>query len=107
MSATVEIPGRFNGPLDSGNGGYCSGVVASFVEEPAVVSLLSPAPLDRPLDVAAGDEGVVRVRDDKTVVAEGRPGAAVDLDVPAPVDRRSSGACSTARPTSPRTSARN
>jgi hypothetical protein len=85
MSATVEIPERFNGPLDSGNGGYCSGVVADLVEGPAVVSLLSPAPLGRPLAVATGDNGSVRLLDGKTLLAEGRPQAAVDLDVPAPV----------------------
>ncbi len=85
MSASVEIPQRFNGPLESGNGGYCSGVVAGLVEGPAVVSLLSPAPLDRQLDVVTGDNGSVRLLDGRTLVAEGRPQAAVALDVPAPV----------------------
>ena len=28
---TVSIPARFNGPLDSGNGGYVSGVVGELV----------------------------------------------------------------------------
>jgi len=85
MSATVTIPSRFNGPLDSGNGGYCSGVVASLVEGPAVVSLRSPVPLDRPLDVVAEDDGTVRALDDETLVAEAKPAAAVDLGVPAAV----------------------
>jgi len=86
MSATVEIPGRFNGPLDSGNGGYCSGLVASFVDGPAEVSLRSPAPLDTPLEVATDDDGVVQALDGEMLVAEAKPGQGVDLDIPAPVD---------------------
>jgi len=85
MSATVSIPGRFNGPRDSGNGGYCSGVVASFVEGPAEVSLRSPAPLDTPLEVVTDGDGVVRALDGETLVAAGKRGEVVDLDVPAPV----------------------
>ena len=81
----MSIPQRFNGPLDSGNGGYCSGVVAGFVEGPAEVSLRSPVPLDRPLELAAGDDGAVRALDGETLVAEAKPGAPVDLEVPAPV----------------------
>lgn len=85
MSSPVSIPGRFNGPLDSGNGGYCSGVVASFVEGPAEVSLRSPVPLDRPLGVVTDGDGAVRLLDGETLVAEGRPAAAIDLQAPAAV----------------------
>lgn len=85
MSATITIPARFNGPLDSGNGGYCSGLVAAHVDGPAEVSLRSPVSLDAPLAVAAGDDGAVRVLDGETLVAEARPGAPVGLDVPEPV----------------------
>lgn len=79
---TVEIPARFNGPLDSGNGGYCSGVVAALVDGPAEVSLRSPAPLDRTLTIERGDDGAVRLLDGETLVAEGRPAGPVELDVP-------------------------
>lgn len=85
MSASVSIPERFNGPVDSGNGGYCSGVVAGFVDGPAEVSLRSPVPLGKPLEVAAGDGGAVLVSDGETLVAEAQPAAPVDLEVPAPV----------------------
>lgn len=86
MSATVEIPERFNGPLDSGNGGYCSGVVAELIDGPAEVSLLSPAPLGRALTVERQTDGRVRVLDARTLVAEGRPASGpVALDVPEPV----------------------
>jgi hypothetical protein len=86
VSPSVSIPERFNGPLDSGNGGYCSGVVASFVDGQAEVSLRSPVPLETPLEVAAAaDDGSVRVLDGETVVAEARPAAELDLEVPARV----------------------
>lgn len=85
MSPSVSIPRRFNGPLDSGNGGYCSGVVAGFVGGPAEVSLRSPVPLDTSLGVASDDDGAVRLLDGETLIAEGRPATAFDLEVPAPV----------------------
>ena len=85
MSESVTIPERFNGPVGSGNGGYCSGVVAGFVDGPAQVSLRSPVPLDTPLEVAAGQDGAVRVSDGETLVAEAQPAAPVDLEVPPPV----------------------
>lgn len=81
----MTIPERFNGPVGSGNGGYCSGVVASYVDGPAEVSLRSPVPLGRSLEVERGEDGLVRLQDGETLVAEGRPAAAVDLEVPAPV----------------------
>jgi hypothetical protein len=85
VSQTLSIPGRFNGPLTSGHGGYCSGVVASLVEGPAEVTLRSPIPLDTPLDVIRGDDGSARVLDGETLVAEAHRAAGLDLEVPAPV----------------------
>jgi len=85
VSPLLTIPRRFNGPLDSGNGGYAAGLVAEFVSGQAQVSLRSPVPLDRPLDVVTDDDGAARVLDGDTLVAEARPTAAVALDVPAPV----------------------
>jgi hypothetical protein len=32
VSHTISVPGRFNGPLTSGHGGYCSGVIAWPIE---------------------------------------------------------------------------
>jgi hypothetical protein len=85
MSPTLSIPKRFNGPLDSGNGGYCSGAVANYVDGQAEVSLRSPVPLETSLDVAVEGDGTVRVVDGGTLVAEARPVAALDLEVPGPV----------------------
>ena len=46
----VMIPRRFNGPPDSGNGGYSCGVVAALLDAPAVeVTLRAPPPLEREL----------------------------------------------------------
>ena len=52
----ISIDARFNGPPDSGNGGYCSGVFASFVDTSGPdagveVTLRRPPPLDTPLTV--------------------------------------------------------
>jgi hypothetical protein len=105
----VVIPGRFNGPLRSGNGGYCSGVFGALVEGPAAVDLRSPVPLDTPLAVVddhgpsggkgeggaagsgdgkcgAGTGAGVRIFDGETLVASARPAAALALEPPAPVD---------------------
>ncbi|HET7444601.1 MAG TPA: hypothetical protein VFJ57_08085 [Solirubrobacterales bacterium] len=48
MLAEVSIPRHFNGPLESGNGGYCAGVFAALIDGPAAVNLRRPIPLDEP-----------------------------------------------------------
>ena len=85
MAETLSIPARFNGPLESGNGGYCSGVVAGFVDGLAEVSLRAPVPLDRALDVVREPDGSVRVLDGDAAIAEARPVAELDIEVPPPV----------------------
>jgi hypothetical protein len=80
MGETILIPRRFNGPPDSGHGGYSCGAVAALVDGIVEVTLRAPPPLERPLTTErAGD--VVTVRDGDTVVAEARP-AELSLDVP-------------------------
>jgi hypothetical protein len=85
LTDVVSIPQRFNGPLDSGNGGYSCGVVASHVDGQAEVSLRRPVPLDTPLAVVRGDDGSVRVLDGKDLVMDAHPRATLELEVPAPV----------------------
>ena len=85
MTEPITVPARFNGPLESGNGGYAGGVLAPLVPGTAAISLRSPVPLDTPLDPVAGDEGTVQVMDGETLVAEVSPAPEVDLEVPAPV----------------------
>ena len=85
MSEILSIPGRFNGPLESGNGGYCSGVVAGFLGGPADVSLRRPVPLDTKLDVVRDGADSVRVLDGETLVAQARSAPELEVEVPAPV----------------------
>jgi hypothetical protein len=80
----LTFPARFNGPAESGNGGYVSGRLAALVDGPAWVSLRSPAPLGRPLRLAQRDGGF-DLLDGETLVAEARPGPQVDLEAPPPV----------------------
>jgi hypothetical protein len=86
MPESISIPRDFNGPLESGNGGYCSGVAAALVEGAAEVSLRRPVPLDTPLAVVRdGSDGAVRVLDGEALVAEARPSPGLELEVPAAV----------------------
>ncbi len=82
---TIVVPRRFNGPQESGNGGYTSGVLASRLGGAVEVSLRSPVPLDLPLELAPGEEGSLRVSYGETLIAEARPLPALDLAVPAAV----------------------
>lgn len=84
MPQTVSVPSHLNGPLESGNGGYASGILAGFLEGPAEVSLRAPVPLDKPLDLLR-DGDVVRLVDGDTLIAEAHPAPGFDIDVPAPV----------------------
>ena len=67
---SVVIEQRFNGPPDSGNGGYTCGLAARVLDGAAEVSLRRPPPLDAPLDVVR-DGGRVELRDGDELVAEG------------------------------------
>jgi hypothetical protein len=80
VSSSLVIPARFNGPPDSGNGGFTCGCVAARLEGDAEVSLRSPPPLERPLSVHSVDGGV-DVRDGDGLVAEART-TVISLDVP-------------------------
>jgi hypothetical protein len=83
MPESIVIPGRFNGPRGSGNGGYAAGVVAGLLGGEAEVNLRSPVPLDTELEVVRED-GTMRVLDGETLVADGRA-AKVGLEPPPPV----------------------
>jgi hypothetical protein len=82
---TITVASRFNGPRDSGNGGYAAGLLARHVDGVAAVSLRSPVPLDTELAVVAGEDGTVSLRDGEVLVAEAQAIAGVDAEVPAPV----------------------
>jgi hypothetical protein len=84
VSESLVIPAEFNGPMESGNGGYSAGAVAAFVDGPAAVSLRSPVPLDKPLDVVV-EGGVARALDGETLVAEAEAAPGFEIEVPEPV----------------------
>lgn len=84
MSERVTIDRRFNGPPESGHGGYVCGVVAGIIGGPAEVTLRRPPPLDRPLEVRHLDSGGVALSDGETVIADGAP-ASVEIEVSEPV----------------------
>jgi hypothetical protein len=84
VSESLEIPGRFNGPLKSGQGGYSAGAIAGFLAGVAEVSLRKPVPLDSPLAVVRVGVGV-RVQDGEQLIAEGRATPEFEIEVPDPV----------------------
>lgn len=81
MAETLSVPRRFNGPLESGQGGYTCALLASEVDGPAQVSLRSPVPLDAPLEISR-HHGSVRMVDGDQLVAEAESGPEIDLNVP-------------------------
>ena len=86
MSDQVVIDRRFRGPAKSANGGYACGMLAAHIESgpAAEVTLRVPPPLDSALAIEASN-GVARLLDGDTVVAEGRAVDAPELEVPDPV----------------------
>jgi hypothetical protein len=84
VAETLSVARRFNGPLESGQGGYSSAVLAELVEGPAEVTLRNPIPLDTPLEVRR-ENGTARMLDGERLIAEAEPGPELDLEVPAPV----------------------
>jgi hypothetical protein len=86
VSESVTIPARFNGPLQSGNGGYSAGALAAFLGGAVEVSLRRPVPLDTALRVRREDDGKVLAFDGDDLVAEARSVPDFELDVPEPVD---------------------
>lgn len=78
MAESVLIEQRFNGPPDSGNGGYTCGLLAGFVSGPAQVTLRKPPPIGVPLVVVrdAGGDGSAKLLNEDQLVAEVEPASA-------------------------------
>lgn len=81
------IESRFNGPADSGNGGYTSGLVAGHLAPPsgqaARVTLRKPPPLDTPLTVTRSGAGLT-VTNGEALIVEAEP-ADLTWEAPPPV----------------------
>ena len=84
MSETLIIKSRFQGPPDSGNGGYSAGVLGKLIDGPAVVRLSIPPPLDSVMHLQRIDNGIALFHADE-LVASAKP-SHVEIDVPEPPD---------------------
>ena len=80
----LTIARRFNGPPDSGNGGYVCGAFAVASGEDVRVRLLSPPPLERELTLQPGDTPGSFVLQDGELRIASATAAHLDLDVPPP-----------------------
>lgn len=74
---TLLVPTAFNGPPDSGNGGWCAGALASLVAGSALgrtveVTLRLPPPLEVPLEVVDSDGSWRTLDEEGRVVLEAR-----------------------------------
>lgn len=97
MSETVTIPRRFNGPPDSGQGGWSAGLFAALVDAPAAAELRAPPPLDTPMAVERdGDE--VRILDGETLVGRVTPVDPAPLEAPTGVGLEQAAAASVGYP---------
>jgi hypothetical protein len=83
MNEHVTIDRRFRGPEGSANGGYAAGLLATFLDRPAEVTLRLPPPLDRSLAIESHGDRVLLL-DGAALVAEAAP-AEVELEPPAPL----------------------
>ena len=81
MSAVV-VAARFRGPRTSGNGGFTAGLLAEAcgLDGAVQVTLRTPPPLDRPLQVHEG-----ALHDGETVVAQSEPGTLTVVPEPVPL----------------------
>lgn len=71
----LTIPARYNGPSNSGNGGYCAGLfcqqLAADTDKAITVVLRSPPPLDKAIDyVTNSTHDAAKVVDGETLIAE-------------------------------------
>jgi hypothetical protein len=80
---SLVIDRRFNGPPDSGNGGYVCGLFATAVKDEVRVRLRVPPPLETPLKVEGDGSAGWSLRSGATEVATATP-ARLELDVPEP-----------------------
>lgn len=83
MTTTTHIPPRFNGPPDSGNGGYSCGLLAAFMDGPCRVRLHVPPPLDERLSVVEAGDGRMEMYAGETLVGSATRGVE-PLEIPPP-----------------------
>lgn len=87
VTDSLIIPRRFNGPPDSGNGGYVSGRLAVRLgelldaAEGVTVVLRNPTPLETPLQVTVS-AGRLRLHEGERLLAEAMPGKVEAAPIP-------------------------
>ncbi|GAA2724588.1 hypothetical protein [Actinocorallia aurantiaca] len=95
MADELVIPGRYNGPAGSANGGYACGLFAAAAGDPrlprSIVTLRLPPPLDTPLTVEPGEKEA-RILHGDDVIATVAPGVDQIHAVP-PVSAEAAEAC--------------
>jgi len=77
---TLTIDRRYNGPPDSGNGGYVCGLIAESLQADLRIRLMAPPPLGAALPLVAAD-GAWRLESERGTVAMAAP-ARLSLPVP-------------------------
>jgi hypothetical protein len=80
---TLTIGRRYNGPPDSGNGGYVCGAIAESLQADVRVRLHVPPPLDVPLELVEDGDDRWRLASTSGTVATATT-ARLAIDVPAP-----------------------
>ena len=80
----LTINANYNGPPQSGNGGYSCGVLGQYIDGPAEVMLRVPPPLNKPLQINKQEAGKLLLLDGETIVAEGKP-KSFEMALPAPI----------------------
>ena len=83
MTEQITIDRRFNGPPNSGHGGYVCGLIANYIGSCAEITLRAPPPLGLSLTIERLEGGNVRLSNAEVTIAEGRP-AELRLDIPDP-----------------------
>jgi hypothetical protein len=58
---TLQVAPRYCGPPASANGGYVCGLVAAAIGRPVTMRLVKPIPLQSPLNLRPGDDGLWRL----------------------------------------------
>ena len=67
MNDSFTIARRFNGPPNSGNGGYVAGLFSRYIDRPVNVRLQKPIPLETPLSVRVQAERWEAVDGDQVI----------------------------------------
>jgi len=62
MTQTITIAQRYCGPPETGNGGYVCGLLAEFIDGPALMRLQEPTPLDVAMEVRQAQSEVELIR---------------------------------------------